>query len=66
MRMLVFPYGHDSEPIIRHVGLLDSQYEIAALVSPGGWGLAGKENNNGRQWNDIAYLRKNPGSNRRI
>ncbi len=43
MRMLVFPYGHDSEPIIRHVGLLDSQYEIAALVSPGGWGLAGKE-----------------------
>lgn len=42
MRMLVFPYGHDCEPIIRYADMLDSCYEIAALVSPGGWGLAGK------------------------
>lgn len=43
MRMLVFPYGHDCEPIIRHADLLKPCYEIAALVSPGGWGLAGKD-----------------------
>lgn len=42
MRMLVFPYGFDCEPIIRHTGLLEPCYEIAALVSPGGWGLSGK------------------------
>lgn len=42
MRMLVFPYGHDCEPIIRHADLLDDCYNIAALVSPAGWGLAGK------------------------
>ncbi len=43
MRMIMFPYGSDCEPIIRHAGLLDANYKIAALVSPGGWGLAGKE-----------------------
>ena len=43
MRMMIFPYGHDCEPMIRHAGLLDMRYEIAALVSPGGWGFAGKE-----------------------
>lgn len=42
MRMLVFPYGRDSEPIIRHAELLESCYEVVALVSPGGWGMAGK------------------------
>lgn len=42
MRMIVFPYGHDCEPIIRHINLLEPRYEIAALVSPGGWGFAGK------------------------
>lgn len=42
MRILVFPYGYDCEPIIRHASLLEPCYEIAALVSPGGWGLAGK------------------------
>lgn len=42
MRMLVFPYGQDCEPIIRHADLLKSDYEIVALVSPGGWGMAGK------------------------
>ncbi len=42
MRMLVFPYGHDCEPIIRHADMLDDCYDIVALVSPGGWGLAGK------------------------
>ena len=41
--MLVFPYGYDCEPIIRHANLLKSGYEIVALVSPGGWGLAGKD-----------------------
>lgn len=43
MRMIIFPYGHDFEPVIRHAGLLDTRYEIVALVSPGGWGLSGKE-----------------------
>lgn len=43
MRMLVFPYGHDCEPIIRHADMLDSCYNIVALVSPGGWGLVGKD-----------------------
>lgn len=43
MRMLVFPYSHDCEPIIRHAGMLMPCYEIVALVSPGGWGLAGKK-----------------------
>jgi len=43
MNMLVFPYGYDCEPIVRHAGLLGSCYKITALVSPGGWGLAGKE-----------------------
>lgn len=43
MRMLVFPYGRDCEPIVRHAGLLEPCYEIAALVSPGGWGMAGKD-----------------------
>ena len=42
MRMLVFPYGYDCEPIIRHTDLLEPCYEIAALVSPSGWGMAGK------------------------
>lgn len=42
MHMLVFPYGNDCEPIIRHAGMLEPSYEIAALVSPGGWGFAGK------------------------
>lgn len=42
MRMVIFPYGYDCEPIIRHTNLLESRYEIVALVSPGGWGLAGK------------------------
>ena len=42
MRMLIFPYGHDCEPLIRHAHLLEPCYEIASLVSPGGWGLAGK------------------------
>lgn len=42
MRMLIFPYGFDCETIIRHAGLLEPCYEIAALVSPGGWGLSGK------------------------
>lgn len=42
MRMLVFPYGHDCEPIVRYADLLETNYEITALVSPGGWGLAGK------------------------
>jgi len=40
--MLVFPYGHDCEPIIRHSNLLDQGCRIVALISPGGWGLAGK------------------------
>lgn len=43
MRMLVFPYGQDCEPVIRHADLLEAQYEITALVSPAGWGKAGKE-----------------------
>ncbi len=43
MRMIVFPYGYDCEPIIRHAGLLLPDYEIVALVSPGGWGMAGKK-----------------------
>lgn len=43
MRMLVFPYGRDCEAIIRHVDLLKPCYDIVALVSPGGWGLAGKD-----------------------
>ncbi len=42
MRMLVFPYGHDCEPIIRHADMLDGCYKISALVSPCGWGFAGK------------------------
>ena len=42
MRILVFPYGYDSEPIVRHIELLEQCYEIVALVSPGGWGMAGK------------------------
>lgn len=42
MRLLVFPYGYDCEPVIRHAGLLEPRYQIAALVSPGGWGLSGK------------------------
>jgi len=42
MQMLIYPYGQDCEPIIRHSGLLDSNYKIAALASPGGWGQAGK------------------------
>lgn len=41
MRLLVFPYGRDCEPIIRHADMLKPGYEITALVSPGGWGLAG-------------------------
>lgn len=43
MRMLIFPYGHDCEPIVRHADMLEQCYVIAALVSPGGWGLAGKK-----------------------
>lgn len=43
MRMLVFPYGQDCEPIIRHADLLEAQYGVTALVSPAGWGKAGKE-----------------------
>ena len=43
MRMLVFPYGQDCEPVIRHAGMLEDGYEITALVSPAGWGKAGKE-----------------------
>lgn len=42
MHMLVFPYGYDCEPIVRHASLLEPCYEIVALVSPGGWGMAGK------------------------
>ncbi len=43
MRLLVFPYGQDCEPVIRHAGLLDDGYEVTALVSPVGWGKAGKK-----------------------
>lgn len=43
MRMLVFPYGYDCEPVIRHADMLEPSYEITALVSPSGWGLAGKK-----------------------
>lgn len=42
MRMLVFPYGYNCEPIVRHANFLEQCYEIVALVSPGGWGMAGK------------------------
>lgn len=42
MRMIIFPYGHDCEPIVRHISLMESCYEVVALVSPGGWGFAGK------------------------
>lgn len=42
MRMIVYPFGYDSEPIVRHANLLEPSYEIVALVSPSGWGLAGK------------------------
>lgn len=42
MGMLVFPYGYDCEPMTRHADLLEFGYKITALVSPGGWGLAGK------------------------
>lgn len=41
MRLLVFPYGYDCEPIIRHAGLLEPCYQIAALVSPGDGGCLG-------------------------
>lgn len=43
MRILVFPYGYDCEPLIRHADMLDDCYKISALVSPGGWGMAGKD-----------------------
>lgn len=38
MRLLVFPFGYDCEPVIRHAGLLEPRYQITALVSPGGLG----------------------------
>ena len=43
MRMLIFPYGHKCEPILRYAGLLDPAYEITALVSPSDWGLSGRK-----------------------
>lgn len=41
-KVLVYPYGKEFAPIIRHRGLL-SQYEFVALISPTGWGLVGKD-----------------------
>lgn len=41
-RLCVYPYDVEFSPILRHKELL-SDYEIAALVSPKGWGLIGKD-----------------------
>ncbi len=41
-RILIYPYDLQSCPIVRHKELL-KEYEVAALVSPRGWGMNGKD-----------------------
>lgn len=42
-KMLVFPYGLEFSPVLRHSDLIASEYDIKALVSPRGWKLCGDE-----------------------
>lgn len=41
-KILIYPYDSDFTPILRHRQFLEG-YEIASLVSPGGWGLTGRD-----------------------
>lgn len=42
IRLGIYPYSVEFEPVLRHISLLDPEIEIQALISPKGWGLTGK------------------------
>ncbi|HOM03450.1 MAG TPA: TIGR04066 family peptide maturation system protein [Acetivibrio sp.] len=54
-KILIYPYDLESAPIIRHQKLLDG-YEIAALVSPRGWGMNGKDGKAADGGDDIGIV----------
>lgn len=41
-KVLVYPYDYEFTPVLRHIGLLHG-LNVTILVSPGGWGLSGKD-----------------------
>ncbi|AEY65014.1 TIGR04066 family peptide maturation system protein [Clostridium sp. BNL1100] len=41
-KVLIYPYDSGFTPLLRHKQFLDS-FEITSLVSPGGWGLTGRD-----------------------
>ena len=42
MRLVIYPYSAEFDPVLRHVSLLNKEFEICASVAPAGWGLSGK------------------------
>jgi len=40
MRVGVYPYSAEFDPFLRHISLLEPAFQISALISPAGWGLA--------------------------
>ncbi|MDF2989338.1 MAG: hypothetical protein K0R50_4848 [Eubacterium sp.] len=41
-KLLIYPYDIEFSPVLRHPEML-SEYDIAALVAPNGWGFTGKD-----------------------
>lgn len=41
-KLLIYPFGEQASPIIRHMNLIP-EYELVAVVSPPGWGLTGED-----------------------
>jgi peptide maturation system protein (TIGR04066 family) len=54
-RLLIYPYNMEFTPVLRHMGLL-TKYEIVCLVSPNGWGFAGKDAGMADHGPDIGIL----------
>ncbi|OPX43735.1 hypothetical protein CLHUN_24550 [Ruminiclostridium hungatei] len=50
-RLLVYPFDNDFLAVIKHTELI-SEYEITKLVSPNGWGFAGKDAGSSGKWKE--------------
>lgn len=39
----IYPYSEEVESVLRHAGLLTSEWKVASLISPRSWGFAGQK-----------------------